>query len=187
MRVASLPLQVAAEAATGEFDNLGDPADLRDLVSSDSAVTEADLGGYSSAYPPLSSGGAAQLPEPAQTFVSGGFASGGMAYSAGPAAPMVPVPPAATGTFASSDPFGNSGQMPMQMSAPLAMERPERASTLATPLHTTQVHTSARHALRPVELLWQASALGAAHSCKNARGCSCVGTTLLTWSQPSLT
>lgn len=47
-------MQVAAEAATGEFDNLGDPADLRDLVSSDSAITDADIGGYSSMYPPLS-------------------------------------------------------------------------------------------------------------------------------------
>jgi hypothetical protein len=47
-------VQVAAEAATGEFDNLGDPADLRDLVSSDSAITDADMSGYSSMYPPLS-------------------------------------------------------------------------------------------------------------------------------------
>lgn len=50
---------MAAEAASGEFDNLGDPADLRDLVSSDSAITDADVGGYSSACPPLSGPAAA--------------------------------------------------------------------------------------------------------------------------------
>ncbi len=139
---------MAAEAASGEFDHLGDPADLHDLVSSDSALTDAS--GFGATYPPLSmpmagnSGGAQPFRSaPMAPFGSSSamdFRSGGpmMGFSSGGAASApLPMPPALSCGLV---PQSELQPMQQQASQQLPMERcMQRSSTTAPPIHTTQV------------------------------------------------
>ena len=78
---------------------------------------------------PISSGNAAQQPEH-----SGPFVGGGLPFSAAPGAAMEAMD-SASGRFV-------SGEL-MSVSASMMNEPPERASTMALPLHSTQVRCAA--------------------------------------------
>ena len=134
--------QVAAEAAEGEFDHLGDPADLRDLVSSDSVLTDAS--GFSAGHPPLSGpmmGGGGQ-------FIGG--------YGSGPAVSMAALS-GAPGTYGGvpslhlSGPGSELAAMDtfiggLEHGGASAPDIMSRSSTMVPPaVHTTQVRCAVPH------------------------------------------
>jgi hypothetical protein len=92
---------------------------------------------------PTSSGNAAQQPEQ-----SGPFASSRLPFSTAAGAMDAMDSGAASGRFA-------SGEL-MSMPASMMTEAPERASTMALPLHSTQVHCAAEGHLVTGSLLWSA-------------------------------